>query len=104
MHRKRRHRARKTRSQAKEIMGPDILFPRATLLSGVARTFDLWGDLDTYNYSRTRAEADALALYSDWRVVGEHIFNAMTAYAQHPEQLELFPKRRTSPPDRAASK
>ncbi|MGH9422274.1 MAG: hypothetical protein ACRD3J_20015 [Thermoanaerobaculia bacterium] len=74
------------------MMGSDIFFPRATFLSGAARTFDLWGHLDTYSYSRTEAEADALALYSDWRIVGEDIFQAITDFAQHPEQLELFPQ------------
>ena len=72
-------------------MSSDILFSRASFLSGVARTFDLGGHLDTYNYSRTPEEADSLALYSDWRTVGEHIFSSAENFdTREPEQLNLF--------------
>jgi len=85
-------------------MSSDILFSRASFLSGAARTFDLWGHLDTYNYSRTPEEADSLALYSDWRTVGEHIFSAAENFdAREPEQLNLFAASRVDE-ERAASK
>ncbi len=74
-------------------MSSSILFSRASFLSGAARTLDLWGHLDTYIYSRTPEEADALALYSDWRMIGEHLFDSVVVYGENPQQLELFPKK-----------
>jgi hypothetical protein len=52
------------------------LFSRASALTGAARLFDFWGQFDAYNRSLTGAEADAKALYSDWRTVGEHLWEA----------------------------
>lgn len=52
------------------------LFAVPSFLSGLARTFDVWGTFDVYNASRTPSEADAYALYSDWHIVGQHIRDA----------------------------
>lgn len=40
---------------------------------------DFWGFYDSYNTSKSDPEADAKALYSDWRTVGENLWEA---YAQ----------------------
>lgn len=53
-----------------------------SFLTGVARTLDLWGSLDSYNVSRTPQQADALALRSDWKVVGQEIVTAAKTHAQ----------------------
>lgn len=88
-----RQKIRRQKRGARKKMSSNILFPRASFISGAARTIDLWGHLDTYNYSRTEGEADALAIYSDWRVVGEQIFEAVITYGCNPQQLDLFPTR-----------
>src|SRR6266478_1510339 len=57
-----------------------FLFARPSIISGAARLLDFWGYFDAYNNSRNGAEADAKALYSDWRTVGEHLMESMEAY------------------------
>jgi hypothetical protein len=49
-------------------------------VSGAARLFDWWGLYDTYNQSRTGQEADAKALFSDWRIVGQDLVDAMVEF------------------------
>lgn len=51
----------------------DFLFPTSTFLTGVARVLDLFGTFDRYNVSRTPEEADALAIASDWQMVGQDL-------------------------------
>jgi hypothetical protein len=46
-------------------MGTDFLFATPSLLSGAARTLDLAGQFDDYNYSGSPLEADARALLCD---------------------------------------
>lgn len=41
---------------------------------------DLYGTYDAYNGSSTEREADYKALLSDWYVVGQDIFEAMTQF------------------------
>lgn len=54
----------------------DFLFARPSFASGVATTFDLWGQLTEYNTSATPVEADANAIFADWAVVGQDILDA----------------------------
>lgn len=71
-------------------MRTDFLFAQPSGLYGVARLFDFAGTFDRYNESSTPEEADARAMYSDWRMVGEDLLAAM--WHQHerdPEQLQL---------------
>ncbi len=68
----------------------DFLFSTPTFASGAARVLDLFGTYDTYNFSSTDHEADFSALLSDWRIVGQDIFSAMS-------QLE-----RSLPPESAS--
>ena len=58
-------------------MGSDFLFAMPSLLSGVARTLDLGATFDSYNDSRTTNEADARALFSDWKAVGRSLLQAI---------------------------
>ena len=48
-----------------------LLYATPSFLEGMARTLDLGGTFTDYNTSRCAAEADFLALRSDWRAVGE---------------------------------
>jgi len=48
----------------------DFLFARPSFLSGAARVLDLGATFDQYNQSRTGEEADAIALFNDFRAVG----------------------------------
>jgi hypothetical protein len=54
----------------------DFLFARPSFASGVASTLDLWGQMPGYNISETVEEADANAIFADWAVVGQDIFDA----------------------------
>jgi len=54
----------------------DVLFAQPSYLSGAARVVDTAGDFDVYNSSEY---PDALALYDDWRVVGDDLWQARAA-------------------------
>jgi len=70
-------------------VGSDFLVAQPHWTYGVARLFDWVGCFDAYNHCRNVQEADAGALYSDWRIVGQDIMNAMQRY-----ELEISePKR-----------
>ena len=58
----------------------DYLYARPSFLSGVARLFDFFGLFTRYNFSRTEEEADAKALYSDWRAIGQDLALAMRRF------------------------
>jgi hypothetical protein len=62
----------------------EFLFARPSFLGGVARLLDLGGQVDVYNQSATPSEADARALYSDWRMVGEDLHAAIIANTPRP--------------------
>jgi hypothetical protein len=59
-----------------------FLFARPSTMSGVARLLDFWGTFDAYNNSRNGSEADAKALYCDWRTVGEQLVEATECYEE----------------------
>ena len=59
-------------------MRTDYLFAMPSFLTGVARLLDLSGRSNVYNDSDDEALADARAIYSDWRMVGQDIAGAMT--------------------------
>ncbi len=77
-------------------MSSDYLFVRPSLFRGLARTLDLAGSLDSYNWSGTGAEADARAMSVDWSLVGDDLATAMSQFALKPtdsagnEQLRLI--------------
>ena len=53
-------------------------FVMPSFLTGVARLLDLSGRFDVYNDSADESLADARAIYSDWRMVGQDLAGAMT--------------------------
>ena len=69
-------------------------------MSGTARMLDFWGYYDAYNNSQNGAEADAKAIYADWRTVGEHLSEAMQSYelsaAGENDQREQSSERTTA--------
>ncbi|MBZ5526970.1 MAG: hypothetical protein LAN71_03580 [Acidobacteriia bacterium] len=66
---------------SKENMGrkvkSDFLIAQPSLFSGAARLFDFHGLYDEYNISQTEAQADAMATFSDWVLVGQDIREAV---------------------------
>jgi hypothetical protein len=54
----------------------DFLFAPPSFLSGASRVLDLFGLFDSYNESKDGKEADAKAIYADWAMVGQDIWNA----------------------------
>jgi hypothetical protein len=68
----------------KSKLNSSILYrTEPSFLKGVARTFDLFGTLDEYNFSATEKEADIKALKRDWQVVGNSIEDAIEDYDQN---------------------
>jgi hypothetical protein len=82
------------------ILSSDFLFLRPSLARGFARTLDIAGSLNSYNWSGSGEQADALAMYVDWALVGAELSAAMTAFAKKPvdragnEQLSLLESSR----------
>jgi hypothetical protein len=54
----------------------DFLFAQPSFASGAGSVIDLWGQLAAYNTSATPMDADALAIFSDWAIVGQDISEA----------------------------
>lgn len=76
----------------------DYLFAHPSSVSGAARVLDFMGLFDVYTQRATPDEADALALYADWRRVGEDLQQAMN---QSPRVTSMR-KRRAERSGRAA--
>ena len=55
----------------------DFLFAQPSVVFGVARLLDLFGQFDRYNQSRTEKEADAKGLYCDWHATGQEVYAAI---------------------------
>lgn len=47
-----------------------LLYSQPSLMEGFARTLDVGGTFDEYNYSTSETEADLIALGSDWYAIG----------------------------------
>jgi hypothetical protein len=58
-----------------------LLYAQPTFTSGLARTLDVAGTFDDYNYSRTPEEADQIALTADWYAIGADFLHALTQFA-----------------------
>ena len=56
------------------------LFARPSFVEGMGRLVDVTGQLNTYSYSRTDHEADAVAMRKDWESVGKDLRNAISEY------------------------
>jgi len=58
----------------------DFLVATPSLISGAGRLLDWYGLYDAYNLSRNTQEADAKATFSDWRIVGQDLDDAMVEF------------------------
>lgn len=61
-------------------MRTTFLFAIPNFISGCARLLDIGGVYDIYNESRDGNAADARAVYSDFRMVGQDLQWAMETY------------------------
>ncbi len=59
----------------------DCLIAQPRWMHGRARFFDWGGYFASFNRSASESEADARALCSAWRIIGEDIMSAMQNYA-----------------------
>ncbi len=69
----------------------DFLVPRSSVLTGMGAILNLAGSYYFYNVSPTPAEADARALASDWKMVGDDIRHVLHQEKKrlNDEQLHL---------------
>lgn len=93
------------------FMQTTFLFASPSLLSGIARILDICSQFDGYNESETDETADATALYSDFRMVGQDLQKAMESLSDEMEppvnadQLKrAFSENLASPADHAEQK
>ena len=61
----------------------DFLFAIPSFLSGMGEAIDLGGTMINFNSSDSHEEADFIALYNDWAMVGNDIRYAMKHYDEH---------------------
>ena len=55
-----------------------LLFARPSIAGGIARSLDVGGTFDQYNYSASSEEADQAAIASDWYAVGADLYRAIS--------------------------
>ena len=58
----------------------DFLVAAPSFASGAGRLLDWYGLYDAYNASRNGNEADMKAMFSDWRIVGQGLHDAMVEF------------------------
>ncbi len=63
-----------------------LLYATPSFLEGVARAIDIGDTLTDYNGSEDGAQADARALRSDWKAVGDDMRRASAQYRQEKSQ------------------
>ena len=56
-----------------------FLFARPSFIEGTAPIFDFGNSLTEYNYSENGEQANALALYADYRVIADDMRKAIAA-------------------------
>lgn len=81
-------------------MRTDFLFPMPNFWYGLGSVLDLGGSIGPFSYSRSGKEADFKAIYSDYRMIGQDIEDAMRVLeAEHkdafPAQSRLFDPEET---------
>lgn len=79
-------------------LGPSIPVPRMTWLSGAGSILALFGNYYEYNRSSTEAQADALAIYSDWLNTGNDIRTALDKCILCHKKSPLSPASRNKSP------
>ncbi len=65
-----------------------FLFTQPSFLSGMARTFDLFGRLNEYNGSPSEQEADSLALMKDAQAIRNDMSSAMEKVIEHYPEIK----------------
>lgn len=75
-------------------MGSLYLTAPATVWSGAARLFDFGNTFDSYNRTEHPSEADGLAIFWDWVMVGNALWQAASDYedevgSSHPTRVEV---------------
>ena len=70
----------------------DHLVAEPSFLAGCASTIDFFGEFDVYNQSTTPRQADAVALYSDWRVIGQDLWLVSDEHRHEAETIQHQPK------------
>lgn len=78
-------------------MRSDFSFAMPGFLSGIASVLDLSGNLRWHGYGGNGAGADFEALYSDYRIVGHDIEEAMRAYERQYTETSDAQKRLFDP-------
>ncbi len=68
--------------------GSFFLFARPSFLEGIARLFDFSNSLNVYNEVSTGREADGIATWIDWNVVGQDLWGAIELF-ENEESLAL---------------
>ncbi len=63
------------------------LYARPSFVEGIARLIDFGNTLQEYNTSLSNDQADTLALFADWLVVGDDLRNAMGQYKEVQSQI-----------------
>lgn len=63
-----------------EKLKSDFLVSAPSFASGAGRLLDWYGLYDLYNVSSSGHEADAKAMFSDWRIVGQDVHDAMVEF------------------------
>jgi hypothetical protein len=63
-------------------MRSDFLFASPSLLFGVGRLADLFGQFDLFNQSPTGDQADLHAMSSDWAMIGLDLCSACEEFAR----------------------
>jgi hypothetical protein len=64
-----------------EKLKSDFLVAAPSFASGAGRLLDWYGLYDIYNVSHNGREADAKAMFADWRIVGQELFDATVEFA-----------------------
>lgn len=54
----------------------DFLYTSPSFIGGMASVIDIGGGLLQFNESRNESEADALAMYNDFKAVGDDLRSA----------------------------
>ncbi len=68
----------------------DFLVPNSTLLTGLGSIVCVFGCEEfRYNISETPSQADAKALMSDWKIVGDDIVLALSRFEQDISQDQV---------------
>ena len=70
-----------------QIHYTSLLYAEPSAWDGYARVLDIAGTFDDFNDSDSAAEADGLALASDWYAVGADLLGAINRYGDQVDQV-----------------